>query len=179
MTEPPLPSLLRWLPVSFLAAFSVLPIALANEPGLSPKEVVRRYSNTVACQIYGSTPGYQQYATVELEPVHSQYPSGVWLVGWTGDLGCMGGNGTQGLQINLVSQNGFSNRTVSPVVIDSRPMPDLVMNGLRDLSFKDGVVTIRGTTGRANFGTFQEVTARYRWNGMWTGGGQPRFERLP
>ncbi|CAX32047.1 Hypothetical protein PMT_2528 [Prochlorococcus marinus str. MIT 9313] len=58
-------------------------------------------------------------------------------------------------------------------------MPDLAMNGLRDLSFKDGVVTIRGTTGRANFGTFQEVTSRYRWNGMWTGGGQPRFERLP
>jgi hypothetical protein len=177
MTEPRLPSLLRWLNVSFLAAFSVLPIALANEPGLSPQEVVRRYSHTVACQIH-ATPGYQQYATVELEPAHSQQPSGVWLVGWTGDLGCMGGNGTQALQINLVSQNGFSNRAVSPVVIDSRPMPDLAMNGLLHLSFKDGVVTIRGTTGRANFGTFQEVTARYRWNGIWTGG-QPKFDRLP
>ena len=179
ITEPPLSSLLRWLHVSFLTtAFSVLPSALANEPGLSPKEVVRRYSHTVACQIYGSTPASQQYATIELEPAQSQHPSGVWLVGWTGDLGCMGGNGTQALQINLVSQNGFSSRTVSPVVIDSRPMPDLVMNGLRDLSFKDGVVTIRGTRGRANFGTLQEVTSRYRWNGIWTGG-QPRFDRLP
>tara|TARA_B100000073_G_C23719293_1_gene567078 strand:+ start:1560 stop:2096 length:537 start_codon:yes stop_codon:yes gene_type:complete len=178
MTEAPLPSLICLLHVSVLAALSVLPSAHANEPGLSPKEVVRRYSHTVACQIHESTPGYQQYATIELEPADSKYPSGVWLVGWTGDLGCMGGNGTQGLQINLVSQNGFSNRTVSPVVIDPRPMPDLVMNGLRDLTFKDGVVTIRGTTGRANFGTFQELTYRYRWNGIWAGG-QSRFERLP
>jgi len=178
MTESPLLSLICWLHVSVLAALSVLPSAHANEPGLSPKEVVRRYSHTVACQIYGATPGYKQYATVELESANSQYPSGVWLVGWTGDLGCMGGNGTQGLQINLVSQNGFSNRTVSPVVIDPRPMPDLVMNGLRALTFKDGVVTIRGTTGRDNFGTFQELTYRYRWNGIWTGV-RPRFERLP
>ena len=178
MNEPPLSSFLRWLHICFLPSLIDSPIALANEPGLSPEEVVRRYSQTVACQIYRATPGYQQYTTVELEPSHSQYPSGVWLVAWTGDLGCMGGNGTQALQINLVLQNGFSNRSVSPVVIDSRPMPHLAMNGLRDLSFQDGVVTIRGTTGRANFGTLQEVTSRYRWNGLWTGG-QPRFERLP
>ena len=91
MTESPLPSLICWLHLNVLAALSVLPIAHANEPGLSPKEVVRRYSHTVACQIYGSTPGYEQYATVELEPVDSQYPSGVWLVWLDRRSGMYGG----------------------------------------------------------------------------------------
>ena len=159
-----------------LLAFGMgVPGADANEPGLSATEVVRRYSRTVACQIHEAVSGYRQYLTVTLESELPDGISGVWLVGWTGDLGCMGGNGTQGVQMALVQQNGFSRRVVSPVVVDAEPLPGLVMNGLRELQFSDGVLTVRGTTGREAFGTFQEVIRRYRYHGGW----QHRFEPLP
>ena len=45
----------------------------------------------------------------------------------------MGGNGTQGVQMALVKQNGFSRRVVSPVVVDAAPLPGRVINGLRDM----------------------------------------------
>ena len=80
------------------------------------------------------------------------------------------------LQMNLVMQNGFSSRTVSPVVVDAAPMPQLVMGSLLGLSFQDGVVTIRGTTGQQKWGTLKEVTERYRWLGPWGSG--PRFKSL-
>ena len=160
---------------ALLALGMGLPRADANEPGLSATEVVRRYSRTVACQINEAGPGYRQYATVTLRPEVSDGISGVWLVGWTGDLGCMGGNGTQGVQMALVQQNGFSQRVVSPVVVDDAPLPGLVMNGLRELKFSDGVLTVRGTTGREAFGTSQDVIRRYRYHGGW----QHRFEPLP
>ncbi len=153
------------------------PGADANEPGLSATEVVRRYSRTVACQIHEAGPGYCQYASVSLEPELPDGIFGVWLVAWTGDLGCMGGNGTQGVQMALVKQNGFSLRVVSPVVVDANLLPGLVMNGLRDMQFSDGVLTVRGTKGREAFGTFEELTQRYRWHGGWKSA--KRFERLP
>ena len=167
---------LRLLAALLLFGIGV-PGADANEPGLSAAEVVRRYSRTVACQIHEAGPGYRQYVTVTLEPELPDGIFGVWLVGWTGDLGCMGGNGTQALQMALVKQNGFPLRVVSPVVVDATPLPDLVMNGLRDMQFSDGVLTIRGTTGRKSFGTFKEQTLRYRWHGGWDRA--KRFERLP
>ena len=34
----------------------------------------------------------------------------------------MGGNGTQGVQMALVQQNGFSRRVVSPVALDAEPI---------------------------------------------------------
>ena len=151
--------------------------AEANETGLSAAEVVRRYSGTVACQIYEGAPGYRQYVSVTLQPQGSDGMFGIWLVGWTGDLGCMGGNGTQGVQMALVQHSGFSSRVVSPVVVDATPLPNLVMNGLRDMQFSNGVLTIRGTTGRVAFGTFEELTLRYRWHGGWDRA--KRFERLP
>ena len=164
-----------------LAALLVLglgaPRASANEPGLSATEVVRRYSRTVACQIHEGVPGSRQYVTVTLEPELPDGIFGVWLVAWTGDLGCMGGNGTQGVQMALVKQNGFSRRVVSPVVVDAAPLPDLLMNGLRDMQFSDGVLTVRGTIGRESLGTVQELTVRYRWHGGWDRA--KRFERLP
>lgn len=164
--------------ISLLAVLGTSRNCFSSEAGLTAQEVVRRYSHTVACQIFPETSNYRQYLIVELEPPHGTYPSGVWLVAWTGDLGCMGGNGTQSLQLNLVIQNGFSARTVSPVVIDARPIPKLVMNGLHGLHYEDGVVTIQGTIGRANYGTLKQLTVRYRWKGLWTGEA-PRFEQLP
>ena len=164
--------------LAVVAAIAPTSFVMANEPGLSAQEVVRRYSKTVACQIYDPQPGYQQFATVQLEPGNGNDRFGaVWLVGWSGDLGCMGGNGTQSLQMNLVMQNGFSPRTVSPVIIDAKPMPDLVGNTLRSLSYKNGVVTISAIAGRQSVGNLKDVTVRYRWLGAW--GSQPRFKRLP
>ena len=163
-----------WFLTAMLAAMALMPQAMANEPGLSAQEVVRRYSQSVACQIYEGSPS--QYVTVQLEPGRDNGFGAVWLVGWTGDLGCMGGNGTQLVHMNLVMQNGFSSRTVSPVVVDAAPMPQLVMGSLLGLSFQDGVITIRGTVGRQTLGTLQQVTERYRWLGPWGSG--PRFKHL-
>ena len=149
--------MLLWLRLlSALLAFGLGATgAEANEPGLSATEVVRRYSRTLACQIFEAGPGYRQYATVTLRPQGPDGMFGIWLVGWTGDLGCMGGNGTQGVQMALVQHSGFSSRVVSPVVVDATPLPNLVMNGLRDMQFNNGVLTIRGTTGRESFGTLR------------------------
>ena len=170
--------LLRWLASAFVSLISASTPLQANEPGLSPEQVVRRYSRTVACQVYPAVEGFKQFAAVQLEPGYADGGFGaVWLVGWTGDLGCMGGNGTQLLQMNLVMQNGFSSRAVSPVVIDPRPLPDLVMNGLREMQFSNGVLTVRGTTGGKAYGTHTELSVRYRWHGGWNPAG--RFKRLP
>ena len=66
---------------------------------------------------------------------------------------------------------------MSPVVVDDEPLPGLMMNGLRDVQFSNGVLTVRGTTGREAFGSLQELTVRYRYQGI---GEQPGrwFERL-
>ena len=168
----------RWLAPAFVGLIGASTPLQANEPGLSPEQVVRRYSRTVACQIYTPDDGFKQFAAVQLEVGDADGGFGaVWLVGWTGDLGCMGGNGTQLVQMNLVMQNGFSSRVVSPVVIDPRPLPDLVMNGLRDMSFSDGVLTVRGTMGREAYGTHTELSVRYRWHGGLDRA--ERFKRLP
>ena len=163
----------------FLFALGMVPLRVeANEPGLTPTEVVRRYSRTVACQIYEAAPGFRQYVTVTLRP---EVPDGIfgrWLVGWTGDLGCLGGNATQLVQMTLVEQRGFSRRVVSPVVMDNKPLPGLVMNGLRDMQFSNGVLTVRGTTGRAALGTFKEITLRYRYRDGWQHSDRP-FVLLP
>ena len=160
--------------LAVLAGMVSAPLVRANEAGLSAQDVVRRYSQTVACQIFEESPS--QYVTFQLEPRGDNGFGAVWLVGWTGDLGCMGGNGTQLVHMTLVMQNGFTSLAVSPVVIDAEPMPKLVMGTLLGLSFQDGVVTIRGTTGQQKWGTLKEVTERYRWLGPWGSG--PRFKRL-
>ena len=168
---------IRLLPV-LLTLGMVPPGVEANEPGLTPAEVVRRYSRTVACQIDETAPGFRQYGTVTLRPEVPDGILGVWLVGWTGDLGCLGGNATQLVQMTLVEQRGFPRRVLSPVVINHEPLPGLVMNGLRDMQFSKGVLTVRGTTGREAFGTFKEIMLRYRYRDGWEHRDR-RFELLP
>ena len=149
----------------------------ANEPGLSPEQVVRRYSRTVACQVDPAVEGFKQFAAVQLEPGYAMAdlePSG-W---WGGPvISAVWAAMAPSYFMNLVRQNGFSSRVVSPVVIDPRPLPDLVMNGLREMSFSDGVLTVRGTTGRKAYGTHTELSVRYRWHGGWNPA--ERFKRLP
>jgi len=85
-----------------LSAIAPMQVVMANEPGLSAQDVVRRYSKTVACQIHEGSPS--QYAKVQLEPGIQDGFGAIWLVGWTGDLGCMGGNGTQRVQMTTGRQ---------------------------------------------------------------------------
>lgn len=85
-----------------LSAIAPMRVVMANEPGLSAQDVVRRYSKTVACQIHEESPS--QYAKVQLEPGIQDGFGAIWLVGWTGDLGCMGGNGTQRVQMTTGRQ---------------------------------------------------------------------------
>lgn len=149
------------------------------EGWLPPEEVVRRYSRTVACQIPESSAGLQQYVSVRLE---SGRPDGdlgaLWLVGWSGDLGCMGGNGTQGAHLALVMQNGFSRRAVSPVVIDAKPIPGLGLWSISYLSEANGVITLRGQGGNPAVVGDEAVEERYRWCGWFGSRQEPRFERV-
>ena len=85
-----------------LSGIAPMQVVMANEPGLSAQDVVRRYSKTVACQIHEGSPS--QYAKVQLEPGIQDGFGAIWLVGWTGDLGCMGGNGTQRVQMTTGRQ---------------------------------------------------------------------------
>ncbi len=85
-----------------LSAIAPMQVVMANEPGLSAQDVVRRYSKTVACQIHEESPS--QYAKVQLEPGIQDDFGAIWLVGWTGDQGCMGGNGTQRVQMTTGRQ---------------------------------------------------------------------------
>ena len=80
-----------------LSAIAPMQVVMANEPGLSAQDVVRRYSKTVACQINEESPS--QYAKVQLEPGIQDGFGAIWLVGWTGDLRFMGGHGTQHVQM--------------------------------------------------------------------------------
>lgn len=156
----------------------------AVSPGLAegwlpPDEVVRRYSRTVACQIPESSADLRQYVSVRLEPGRPDGDVGaLWLVGWSGDLGCMGGNGTQGAHLALVMQNGFSRGTVSPVVIDAKPIPGLLLWSISHLTEANGVITIRGQRSNPAVVGDAAVEERYRWCG-WSGSRQePRFESV-
>ena len=68
-----------------LSAISPRQVVMANEPGLSAQDVVRRYSKTVTCQIHEEGPS--QSAKVQLEPGIQDDFGAIWLVGWTGDQG--------------------------------------------------------------------------------------------
>ena len=80
-----------------LSAIASMRVVMANEPGLSAQDVVRRYSKTVASQIHEESPSL--YAKVQLEHGSQDGFGDIWLVGWTGDLRCMGGHGTQRVQM--------------------------------------------------------------------------------
>lgn len=54
-----------------LSAIAPMQVVMANEPGLSAQDVVRRYSKTVACQIHEESP----------QPVR-QGPVGAWHSRW-------------------------------------------------------------------------------------------------
>ena len=68
-----------------LSAIAPMRVVMANEPGLSAQDVVRRYSKTVASQIHEESPSL--YAKVQLEHGSQDGFGDIWLVGWTGDQG--------------------------------------------------------------------------------------------
>ena len=58
--------------LAVLAGMVSAPLVRANEAGLSAQDVVRRYSQTVACQIFEESPS--QYLTVHIDPgQHKEY----------------------------------------------------------------------------------------------------------
>ena len=148
----------------------------STERWLPPEEVVQRYSRTVACQIPNNSPNYRQYVTIPLDPGSNEGGFGaLWLVGWSGDLGCMGGTGTHAAQLTLVMQNGFSRRAVSPVVIDPQPIPEMQLWSISHLSIDDDVITIRGQSGNPQITGNHFIEERYRWCGQSTTHKNQRF----
>ena len=71
----------RWLAPAFVALIGASTPLQANEPGLSPEQVVRRYSRTVACQVDPAVEGFRQFAAVQLEPGYADGGFGaIWLM---------------------------------------------------------------------------------------------------
>ena len=146
---------------------------------LPPEEVVRRYSRTVACQIPNNSPNHRQYVSIPLDPGSNEGGFGaLWLVGWSGDLNCMGGTGTHAAQLTLVMQNGFRRGAVSPVVIDSQPIPEMQLWSISHLSIDDDVITIRGQSGNPQITGDHFIEERYHWCGESTRFEKQRFIKL-
>ena len=118
---------------------ALLTVALLGLTGqalaFSEKQAValaQKYVSTVACAYDEST-----FPAVKLDDDSC-------LVGWTGQLGCPGGNGTTVSYLTVVSPGYVGEDTY---VVDYRPasVPDVSsVHAIDKLSFQNGVLTVSG-----------------------------------
>jgi hypothetical protein len=120
------------------AAFAADERAAAN--------VVRKYSEAIACQI--QEPQYQKNQYKAVKVVQGDKELGglgdLFVVYWEGDVGCMGGNGTVVPNFTVVEQSGFS--SVPPVVWADYKFPELELVQVTSISGKNGTLQIAGVT---------------------------------
>lgn len=104
--------------------------------------LVKRYAETVACSI---NPEAFKAVKVSGEPNSSQMGD-EYAVYWEGDMGCAGGRGSVGAQLTIVRKNGLE----EPVVDPFKKASDLNLVCADQISVKDGVIILSGTTYGAN-----------------------------
>ncbi len=127
----------------FIAAVSVS-VHAANEQDAS--KLVKKYSETVACQLNTSDLQENQYKAVMINPGFAEHNGmgRVFVVYWEGDFGCAGGNGTVVPNFTVVEHSGFM--SVAPVVKTDYKFPDLDLVRITSMSSKNGRLFIRGIT---------------------------------
>jgi hypothetical protein len=128
--------------VSFILCMTAVNVMAADERIAS--KVVKKYSEAVACQISDRQTDKNQYKAVTINSGDSEIGGmgGIFVVYWSGDIGCMGGNGTVVPNFTVVEQRGFS--SVDPVVVTEYNFPDLNLVELTSLTGKDGILVIKG-----------------------------------
>lgn len=112
--------------------------------------IVKKYSEAIACQITETQYQKNQYKAVNVKPGFADLGGvgAVFVVYWQGDVGCAGGNSTVVPNFTVVEQRGFS--SVLPVVVTDYKFPELDLVRLTSLSGKNEQLVIKGVTYGAN-----------------------------
>lgn len=103
------------------------------------EKLVKKYSETIACQLEET-----KYTAVKVSSREVNQLGDVYLVHWTGDIGCGGGNGTGDIsQFTMVVERSPS--VGSRLIIDGdAKLPELDIRYVKTISIKDGVIYING-----------------------------------
>lgn len=107
-------------------------------------EIVKKYSETIACQLPDVGDQKNQYKAVQIDPGFADMEGlGMkFVVYWEGDVGCSGGNGTVVPNFTVVEKSGFM--SADPVVIPEYKFPVLSLVTLTKMSAKAGKLMIEG-----------------------------------
>ena len=126
-----------------LAALALSTLA-ANER--TAANLVKKYSETIACQIQEIQYQKNQYKSVKVLQGDKELGGlgELYVVYWEGDVGCAGGNGTVSPNFTVVEQNGFT--SVPPVVVTDYKFPELDLVQITGFSSKNGQLLINGVT---------------------------------
>jgi hypothetical protein len=126
-------------------------------------KIARNYSESIACQLEET-----QYEAAQVNEGDSEQDGfgALYVVYWTGDVGCSGGNGTVMPNFTVVEHRGFT--SADPIVVTDYEFPDLRINNVTGFSSKNGVLRIEGLAygkndqqGQPN----QRVVYRLRFDG--------------
>jgi hypothetical protein len=128
--------------VGMVVAASAIGAQAADER--SAVAVVKKYSETVACQIVEKEFQRNQYKAVKVLAADKEMDGlgDLFVVYWEGDFGCSGGNGTIRPNFTVVEQRGFA--SADPVVVTDEAFPQLELARLTSMSAKNGMLQISG-----------------------------------
>jgi len=133
---------------SFVIGLSLAAIASSTfaSDERTAANVVKKYSEAVACQITEVQYQKNQYKTVRVFQGDKDLGGldDVFVVFWEGDTGCAGGNGTVSPNFTVAEQRGFMSAT--PVVVTDFKFPELEMVRLTSFSGKNGQLLISGVS---------------------------------
>jgi len=137
---------------SFVVGLSLAAIAISTFAAdeRTAANVVKKYSEAIACQIQEVQYQKNQYKSVKVLQGDKELGGlgDIYVVYWEGDVGCLGGNGTVVPNFTVVEQNGFS--SVSPVVVTDYKFPELELVRITGFSSKNEQLLISGVTYGAN-----------------------------
>ena len=104
---------------------------------------VQRYVSTVACE-HPSDGGPQQFKAVQIADGMDEKDGwgAAWVVYWSGQMGCPGGNWT-GTYFTIVEMAGYASNP-HPVVVAEKQWPNVKMAVVNSFSVKNGILEVRG-----------------------------------
>jgi len=131
---------------SFVIGLSLVAIAASTFASTErdATNVVKKYSESVACQIV--EPQYQKLQYKAVRVFQGDKDLGglddIFVVFWDGDTGCSGGNGSVISNFTIVEQRGFM--STSPVVVSDFKFPPLELARVTGFTGKNGQIQISG-----------------------------------
>ena len=107
-------------------------------------ELVKKFSETIACQMEGLDHEKNQYKAATIVSGDDEYGGAMLVVFWYGDIGCSGGNGTMTPNFTVVEYRGSSGKAAT--VMLNYKFPDLNLAHVSSFSAKNGILNIKGVT---------------------------------